>query len=149
MHRNSLLKDYYIHIKYNVTPPSRKSVWCIVSELFAKTCHSILQSFVWKCHISVPQRDTNMWRLQIIKTSGAQFVMTSLSFCSRAELNEHKHVFYSSDLPKITRQNCFNQTTLSQLLSWCHRRYKCENSKCCILRTKNATGPKTGKNIYF
>ena len=47
--------------------------------------------------------------------------------------------------PKTTTR----QLSLFQLLSWCHATKKGENSKinskCSIRKTKNATGPKTGK----
>ena len=35
--------------------PSLRPVCFIVSELFVETCHTILQSFVWRRHIGVPQ----------------------------------------------------------------------------------------------
>jgi len=32
----------------------------IIFELFAKTCHTILQSFVWRCNVGVLPKDSNM-----------------------------------------------------------------------------------------
>ena len=40
--------------------PGLKSVWFIVSELFAETCHTILQSFIWQRHFGVPRKETFM-----------------------------------------------------------------------------------------
>ena len=31
-----------------ISAPSLKSVWCIVTKLFAETCHLILKSFIWR-----------------------------------------------------------------------------------------------------
>ena len=38
---------------------SLNSVWFIVSE-FTRTQHTILPSFVWRRHVGVPPKDTNM-----------------------------------------------------------------------------------------
>ena len=32
----------------------------IIFELLAKTCHTILQSFVWRCNVGVLPKDSNM-----------------------------------------------------------------------------------------
>ena len=52
-------------------------------------------------------------------------------------------------LLKILRRNLFsflfffNQTALSRPISWCHASLKFGNSKCCIFKTKDATGLET------
>ena len=55
------------------------------------------------------------------------------------------------NLPKITRRDPFWTIQLCRgcWRSWCHALWKFENSKCCIFKTKNATGPKTGKRMCF
>ena len=42
-----------------ITAPSLKSVWCIVSKLFAETRHSKIQGFIWRPHVGVPRMASN------------------------------------------------------------------------------------------
>ena len=55
------------------------------------------------------------------------------------------------NLPKISRRDPFwtRQLCRGCWRSWCQALWKFENSKCCLFKTKNATGPETGKRIYF
>ena len=72
---------------------SARSLWHTVSEVFAETFHTPLQTFVGRRHIGVPFWCTNMAAGNQQKHRESTFSIKVLSFHLRTSIRTHKHTF--------------------------------------------------------
>ena len=118
-HWNTLLWIMYSTDKIHGIPifPSLKSVWFIVSELFADTCHTIVQSSVLRYQVGVSLKDTN--------------IIAAWNWQEYLELNLwRKHFQFTCELKymnsNMSSKAFLHQRAILRLISWCHAWWKFE-----------------------
>ena len=108
--------------------PCQESRLCdiFICEIFGKEVYPNVQRFVWRCHVGVPLRGTNVVARKPTETSVFQFSYKSMNSLLE-KLTKIKVIF-------ILRQGKFRLQNLKKLMMFLltHIRALLAQAKCCI-----------------